>query len=145
MIFKGIAVLRWNIQEEHLDQIVLKMKKNRIVVDEADWFEIVVLENLQVIGYCFFMASIEDSCNWYLGDLKVSPNYCRLGIAESTLRLGFKEIQKRSGMNVVANIHPDNVPSIELHKKLNFKKQIDRVSFNGLFVDENVDTYKLYF
>ena len=143
-IYKGIAKLRWNTQDKDLEDTILDMKQRRkrmYYPGETSWFEIVVTDENNVIGFCRFEAMIGNIIYWHHGDLKVKHTHRRQGIATTMIKKGIEEANKRGGIEFQCEIKEKDTESIKFHQSLGFKDTNTLKSFNRLVFPRDSSTY----
>jgi len=111
-------------------------------IHAVKWFEVTAWCKGTVVGYLMCLRNPEDVSNWYVGEIHVAPEFMRRGIAT---RMYEKVIDTLGDYDLAkilcASIHPGNVASIGLHKKVGFKDSGLHTSFPGLMVDEDETEY----
>ena len=87
---------------------------------ESDCFNVVAQYGEKVIGRLFCLKNQSDPKLWYYGDLFVIYMYRRKHIAEKMLLTAIDVLKDRGCQVLRSYIEPDNVPSLNLQRKLGF-------------------------
>ncbi|MDF2541620.1 MAG: Acetyltransferase family [Herbinix sp.] len=145
--YAKIAKLRWNTQDEKLDNTIAWMKKNHFGENlRTEWFEVVAYNNVnEIVGFSFFMENPNKTKQWYLGDLKVDENYLRKHIATNIIKLGLHTISENYGKSIYSYIEKENLASITLHKKLGFHNLERLEPFAEFIFGDDQTTYEYIF
>ena len=101
---------------------------------ESDCFNVVVQDGEKVVGRLFCLKNQSDPKLWYYGDLFVIPKYRRKHIAEKMLLTAMDVLKYRGCQVLRSYVEPDNVPSLNLQRKLGFVEKSFK-AFDNLIND----------
>ena len=95
----------------------------------------------QVIGRIHCVKNESDPCLWYYGDLFVTPEYRRNGIAKQIILAAINYLSEIGATNLRCYVNPNNVPSRNLQVILGFSEKLFE-PFNG-FINDGEIMYEL--
>ena len=95
----------------------------------------------QVIGRIHCVKNESDPCLWYYGDLFVTPEYRRNGIAKQMIRTMINHLSEIGATKLRCYVEPNNVPSRNLQAVLGFSEKPFE-SFND-FINDGEIMYEL--
>lgn len=95
----------------------------------------------QVIGRIHCVKNESDPCLWYYGDLFVTPEYRRNGIAKQMILAAINYLSEIGATNLRCYVNPNNVPSRNLQVILGFSEKLFE-PFNG-FINDGEIMYEL--
>lgn len=90
---------------------------NKYFSDKNNQCFILEDENNKVIGYCRFDFEIEN--NFYIISIAINPNNHNQGLGGKLLSESLKNIE--NNYNIFAKVHKNNIPSLKLFEKNNFR------------------------
>ena len=107
------------------------------------WFETIVYEGCCVIGYLRCMRNPKDDTQWFIGDVHVRKEYRGKGIASRMYEKTIDTVMEfEAAENIIASVHPKNINSVGLHKKMGFKNTRHVCRFPNFWFDEEETEYK---
>lgn len=111
----------------------------------AKWFSIAAFCDNKLAGWVNFMQNPDNNANWNIGDLMVSSDFRRRGIAKGLINRGLDRIRSKMNGNefVHSQIEKENTSSVLLHKSLVFTDLGECKPFGDLIFGENETTYYL--
>lgn len=110
---------------------------------KAKCFTITAFSNERVVGTVNFFQNPDNLSNWELGDLYVSGDFRRRGIASKMLRKGIEHIKRTAngGEFIYAYIEKDNEASMGMHRKLGFTDTGEIKPFEQFIFGDNKTTW----
>ena len=111
-------------------------------VNNNDCFGVIAITSRnQVIGRIHCVKNERNSCLWYYGDLFVTPEYRRNGIAKQMIRTAINHLSEIGATKLRCYVEPNNVPSRNLQAVLGFAEKPFE-SFND-FINDGEIMYEL--
>lgn len=131
---KKIAAAQWNAAEwSYGVRFSLYQFKT-----ETDCFNVIAQnQSGDIIGR---LSCIQNNINpklWYYGDLFVIPEYRRRHIAEKMISVAAETLKDRGCETIRCYVEPDNIPSLDLQRKLGFTDK-PFLAFNNLINDGEI-------
>ena len=94
------------------------------LVNDNDCFGVIATTSRkQVIGRIHCVKNESDPCLWYYGDLFVTPEYRRNGIAKQMIRTAINHLSEIGATSLRCFVNPNNVPSRNLQAILGFSEK----------------------
>ena len=94
---------------------------DRFVLDENDGFEVVaVASDNELVGRIHCVQNNSDPSLWYYGDLFVTPEYRRCGIAKEMIGAVIQHLSDLGASTLRCYVEPNNLPSRNLQNVLGF-------------------------
>lgn len=107
------------------------------------WFEVIVKEKADVVGYLRCLRNPQKATQWFIGDVHVKKAFQGLGIASKMYKRAFDEVLTyEAAEEIVASVHKDNLPSIKLHTKHGFINTGSPCTFPSFFFEKEEKEYK---
>lgn len=149
MLFK-MARCKWRGNPEMYEEGVKFWKNifnNKRLMNKHNFDVIVIIAqesipNGDCIGHVIFYQNTNDSTQWLISDLKTTGAFRNKGIASMMINTGLDKIKNFGGEKVYVFIENENLPSINLHRKLRFEK-VEYEQFDEFTVRENESCHKL--
>ena len=100
------------------------------LVNNNDCFGVIATTSKnQVIGRIHCVKNERNSCLWYYGDLFVTPEYRRNGVAKQMIRTAINHLSEIGATKLRCYVDPNNLPSRNLQVSIGFKEK-DFENFN---------------
>ena len=107
------------------------------------WFETIVYDGSVVAGYLRCMRNPKDGTQWFIGEVHVRKEYRGNGIATRMYEKTIDTVMEfEAAQTLIASVHPKNINSVGLHKKMGFKDTKRACKFPNLWFDENETEYR---
>ena len=107
------------------------------------WFETMALDGSLIVGYLRCMRNPKDVTQWFIGDVHVKKEYRGQGIASRMYQKTIDTVQEFEAAEcIIASVHPDNIRSVGLHKKMGFKNTGHICRFPNFWFDEKETEYR---
>ncbi len=145
-IHLDLAAARWNISEKNPALLLHRLKHSGFPeCYEGKWLQIIAFHAHDIVGAVNFMRDTENSLRWYLGDLFITPEYQRRGIARRLILRGIDEIRSKAsgGDYIHSYIEAENTASRELHRSLGFTDLKTLVPFADFLFEDSNTTWEL--
>lgn len=105
---------------------------------ETNYFNVIAKSSSgDLVGRVCCMQNLNEPTLWYYGDLFVVEAHRRGHIAESILLTAFDVLKDKGCKTIRTYVDPENVPSLELQKKLGFTEKTYQ-PFNHLINDGDI-------
>ena len=138
IVLGKIVILRWGFNQDKLDAWKNHMRNNTACFHHL---LIYAQANDEVIGYAFFCENEVNAEQWYYGDLIVSDNFRRNGIASDMIVKGIESLTCINVKELFTYVDYDNEISKYMHEKLGFTISDKHEMING-FLNDNQFVYK---
>lgn len=129
-------------------ELLLWLRQSRTITEPpyAKWFTVTAVSEERIVGAVNFMQNGDDRLNWYIGDLAVTEDFRRRGIARKMLKNGIERIMRMSsgGEFIYSYIELDNEPSKRLHASLGFTDTGEVRPFGELIFGNDETTWVKY-
>lgn len=107
------------------------------------WFEIVVKNGADVVGYLRCLRNPDIKEEWFVGDIHVLQEYRNKGIATRMYEKVFDTLSEfEAAEYVLASVHCQNYKSIGLHEKMGFENQKIPCTFPNFYFDEKETVFR---
>lgn len=94
------------------------------LTDENDCFEVIaVTAKGEVVGRVHCIRNETDFSLWCYGDLFVTPEYRRMGIARQMAETAISRLSEMGAAVLRCYVDPDNMPSRNLQKSIGFEEK----------------------
>lgn len=107
------------------------------------WFEVIVKNKTEVAGYLRCLRNPQNATQWFIGDVHVKKAFQGLGIASKMYERAIDEVLTyEAAEEIVASVHPCNVPSVKLHNKHGFINTGCPCTFPSFYFEKEETEYK---
>lgn len=108
------------------------------LTDENDCFEVIAMTAKgEVVGRMHCIRNETDFSLWYYGDLFVTPEYRRMGIARQMVETAISRLSEIGAAVLRCYVDPNNMPSRNLQKSIGFEEKPFK-TFNCLCNDGQI-------
>ena len=108
------------------------------LTDENDCFEVIAMTAKgEVVGRMHCIRNETDFSLWYYGDLFVTPEYRRMGIARQMVETAISRLSEIGAAVLRCYVDPHNMPSRNLQKSIGFEEKPFK-TFNCLCNDGQI-------
>lgn len=108
------------------------------LTDENDCFEVIAMTAKgEVVGSMHCIRNETDYSLWYYGDLFVTPEYRRMGIARQMVETAISRLSEIGAAVLRCYVDPHNMPSRNLQKSIGFEEKPFK-TFNCLCNDGQI-------
>lgn len=108
------------------------------LVGSNDCFDVVATtSNNEVVGRLHCVQNETDPLLWYYGDLFVSPEYRRKGVAKQMIHAAMSHLSEMGAATLRCYVKPDNTPSRNLHISVGFAEKTFE-TFNSFINDGEI-------
>lgn len=108
------------------------------LTDENDCFEVIAMTAKgEVVGSMHCIRNETDFSLWYYGDLFVTPEYRRMGIARQMVETAISRLSEIGAAVLRCYVDPNNMPSRNLQKSIGFEEKLFK-TFNCLCNDGQI-------
>lgn len=138
------AEFRWGSIDKNPAKILHHQKHLGLPISRSSkWFSIAAFCDNKLVGWINFMQNPDNNANWNIGDLMVSSDFRRKGIARKLISRGLDRIRSKMNGNefVYSQIEKENTSSALLHKSLGFTDLGECKPFGDLIFGESESTY----
>ena len=134
---KKVAWMRWGTSAPEYVNCVRNAVFDELT-DENDCFEVIaVTAKGKVVGRLHCIRNETDFSLWYYGDLFVTPEYRRMGIARQMVETAISRLSEIGAALLRCYVDPNNMPSRNLQKSIGFEEKPFK-TFNGLCNDGQI-------
>lgn len=134
---KQIGLKQWGVQTPATVNRSRHYIFDEIFNDNECFGVIATNSNDEIVGRLHCIRNEENTELWYYGDLFVSPNFRRMGIASKMIMSAVNYLSEIGAQTFRCYVEPGNAASIELQRKLGFlEKPFEK--FNYLINDGEI-------
>lgn len=134
---KKVAWMRWGTSTPEYVNCVRNAVFDELT-DENDCFEVIAMTAKgEVVGRLHCIRNETDFSLWYYGDLFVTPEYRRMGIARQMVETAISRLSEIGAALLRCYVDPNNMPSRNLQKSIGFEEKPFK-TFNGLCNDGQI-------
>ena len=134
---KKVAWMRWGTSTPKYVNCVRNAVFDELT-DENDCFEVIAMTAKgEVVGCMHCIRNETDFSLWYYGDLLVTPEYRRMGIARQMVETAISRLSEIGAALLRCYVDPNNMPSRNLQKSIGFEEKPFK-TFNGLCNDGQI-------
>ena len=134
---KKVAWMRWGTSTPKYVNCVRNAVFDELT-DENDCFEVIAMTAKgEVVGCMHCIRNETDFSLWYYGDLFVTPEYRRMGIARQMVETAISRLSEIGAALLRCYVDPNNMPSRNLQKSIGFEEKPFK-TFNGLCNDGQI-------
>lgn len=134
---KKVAWMRWGTSAPEYVNCVRNAVFDELT-DENDCFEVIAMTAKgEVVGRMHCIRNETDFSLWYYGDLFVTPEYRRMGIARQMVETAISRISEIGAAVLRCYVDPNNMPSRNLQKSIGFEEKPFK-TFNCLCNDGQI-------
>lgn len=120
---KKVAQMCWGTSAPQYINCVRKVVFDGLT-DENDCFEVIaVTAKGEVVGRVHCIRNETDFSLWCYGDLFVTPEYRRMGIARQMAEMAISRLSEMGAAVLRCYVDPDNMPSRNLQKSIGFEEK----------------------
>ena len=134
---KKVAWMRWGTSAPEYVNCVRNAVFDELT-DENDCFEVIAMTAKgEVVGRMHCIRNETDFSLWYYGDLFVTPEYRRMGIARQMVETAISRLSEIGAAVLRCYVDPNNMPSRNLQKSIGFEEKPFK-TFNCLCNDGQI-------
>ena len=134
---KKVAWMRWGTSAPEYVNCVRNAVFDELT-DENDCFEVIAMTAKgEVVGRMHCIRNETDYSLWYYGDLFVTPEYRRMGIARQMVETAISRLSEIGAAVLRCYVDPNNMPSRNLQKSIGFEEKPFK-TFNCLCNDGQI-------
>ncbi len=134
---KKVAWMRWGTSTPEYVNCVRNAVFDELT-DENDCFEVIAMTAKgEVVGRMHCIRNETDYSLWYYGDLFVTPEYRRMGIARQMVETAISRLSEIGAAVLRCYVDPHNMPSRNLQKSIGFEEKPFK-TFNCLCNDGQI-------
>lgn len=134
---KKVAWMRWGTSAPEYVNCVRNAVFDELT-DENDCFEVIAMTAKgEVVGRMHCIRNETDFSLWYYGDLFVTPEYRRMGIARQMVETAISRLSEIGAAVLRCYVDPHNMPSRNLQKSIGFEEKPFK-TFNCLCNDGQI-------
>lgn len=134
---KKVAWMRWGTSAPEYVNCVRNAVFDELT-DENDCFEVIAMTAKgEVVGSMHCIRNETDYSLWYYGDLFVTPEYRRMGIARQMVETAISRLSEIGAAVLHCYVDPNNMPSRNLQKSIGFEEKPFK-TFNCLCNDGQI-------
>ena len=134
---KKVAWMRWGTSAPEYVNCVRNAVFDELT-DENDCFEVIAMTAKgEVVGRMHCIRNETDYSLWYYGDLFVTPEYRRMGIARQMVETAISRLSEIGAAVLRCYVDPHNMPSRNLQKSIGFEEKPFK-TFNCLCNDGQI-------
>lgn len=134
---KKVAWMRWGTSTPEYVNCVRNAVFDELT-DGNDCFEVIAMTAKgEVVGCMHCIRNETDFSLWYYGDLFVTPEYRRMGIARQMVETAISRLSEIGAALLRCYVDPNNMPSRNLQKSIGFEEKPFK-TFNGLCNDGQI-------
>ena len=134
---KKVAWMRWGTSTPEYVNCVRNAVFDELT-DENDCFEVIAMTAKgEVVGRMHCIRNETDFSLWYYGDLFVTPEYRRMGIARQMVETAISRLSEIGAAVLRCYVDPNNMPSRNLQKSIGFEEKPFK-TFNCLCNDGQI-------
>ena len=134
---KKVAWMRWGTSVPEYVNCVRNAVFDELT-DENDCFEVIAMTAKgEVVGRMHCIRNETDYSLWYYGDLFVTPEYRRMGIARQMVETAISRLSEIGAAVLRCYVDPNNMPSRNLQKSIGFEEKPFK-TFNCLCNDGQI-------
>lgn len=134
---KKVAWMRWGTSTPEYVNCVRNAVFDELT-DENDCFEVIAMTAKgEVVGCMHCIRNETDFSLWYYGDLFVTPEYRRMGIARQMVETAISRLSEIGAALLRCYVDPNNMPSRNLQKSIGFEEKPFK-TFNRLCNDGQI-------
>ena len=134
---KKVAWMRWGTSTPEYVNCVRNAVFDELT-DENDCFEVIAMTAKgEVVGSMHCIRNETDYSLWYYGDLFVTPEYRRMGIARQMVETAISRLSEIGAAVLRCYVDPNNMPSRNLQKSIGFEEKPFK-TFNCLCNDGQI-------
>ena len=134
---KKVAWMRWGTSTPEYVNCVRNAVFDELT-DENDCFEVIAMTAKgEVVGRMHCIRNETDYSLWYYGDLFVTPEYRRMGIARQMVETAISRLSEIGAAVLRCYVDPNNMPSRNLQKSIGFEEKPFK-TFNCLCNDGQI-------
>ena len=120
---KKVAWMRWGTSTPEYVNCVRNAVFDELT-DENDCFEVIAMTAKgEVVGRMHCIRNETDYSLWYYGDLFVTPEYRRMGIARQMVETAISRLSEIGAAVLRCYVDPNNMPSRNLQKSIGFEEK----------------------
>ena len=134
---RKIAQMHWGTSALQYVNCVRNAVFNELL-DGNDCFDVIAATSKgEVVGRLHCIRNETDFSLWYYGDLFVTPEYRRIGIARQMVEMAISCLSEMGAAVLRCYVAPNNMPSRNLQKSLGFEEKPFEI-FNGFINDGQI-------
>ena len=134
---KKVAWMRWGTSTPEYVNCVRNAVFDELT-DENGCFEVIAMTAKgEVVGRMHCIRNETDYSLWYYGDLFVTPEYRRMGIARQMVETAISRLSEIGAAVLRCYVDPNNMPSRNLQKSIGFEEKPFK-TFNCLCNDGQI-------